>query len=164
MGWSIVWWLLNSIEAFAWHVAPVVTGVVLGGILVQRYWVRKSNEASLIQYLTDQIHRLVDETLEYWSIDCSKGVTGVAENRIEAKKLAQKVKSTSQNLNGALSMYSAKYAAKKSPEYIQLMADLHDACTNGNFEVEIRGADYHRFLHVVNAAHKLRFELNNRKL
>src|SRR5262245_43779529 len=78
--------VLRHVGNYLIYLSPPIVGVLVGGFIVQRYWVRKSNESALIEYLTKELNDLVDETLEYWSIDCSAG-NGVAERRRTARQL-----------------------------------------------------------------------------
>lgn len=63
------------------QIVGAIVGVIIGGIIVQRYWVRKANEAALIEYLITELTDLVDETLDYWSLDCTGTGSGAADNR-----------------------------------------------------------------------------------
>jgi hypothetical protein len=142
--------------------SPSLVGVLVGGFIVQRYWVRKANESAIIDYLTKELSDLVDETLEYWSLDCA-GTTRRAElNRLEARRLEPKIKGAIKSINSVLRHYCRRYCS--DVDFDPLMVEVNDACTGGNFEVSRRAADPHRFLTVVNATHRVREHLFERRV
>ena len=153
---------LKAIRDFSYHVSPPVVGVILGGMIVQRYWVRKANEGAMIEYLSDELSDLVDETLEYWSLDCSGTGARTDKFRQEARKLEPKIKGAIKNLSSVLMQYSKRYCKKN--DFTILMVEVTDACTGGQFEVAKRPADPHRFLSVVNTTHRVRSQLFERRI
>lgn len=155
-------WMAAGIGDFFNHLAPTLLGVLLGGYLVQKYWISRANEAALMDYFSKELSELVNETLEYWSLDYSTDSKKDAENRQQARRLEQKIKGSLNNLNRALQAYSKRYCSKT--DFTPLVADLHQACTAGTFEAASRGSDPARYLAVVNAAHQVRWKLFERRI
>lgn len=146
------------------YVSPQVVGVLVGGFLVQRYWAKKSNESAIIEYLSKQLSDLVEDTLEYWTLDCG-GTTKRSENsRHLARKLEPKLVGAIKNINSNLGQYCNKYCKKKKDDFDLLMVDVSDACTGGKFGVAKRAPDPDRFLYVVNTTHRLRWQLLKRRV
>jgi hypothetical protein len=154
-------WLLIKIGDYLIYISPPVAGVIVGALIIQRYWVSRANESTLIAYLTKELTDLVDETLEYWSLDCSGDKKSDEENRQRAKVLEQRIKGDIKNLTASLIQYSKRYC--KSADFTLLMAEVSDACTGATFEtLAKRGPDPGRYLTVVNAAHRVRWLLFSR--
>ena len=154
--------LLMVIRNYLIYWSPSVVGVLVGGFIIQRYWVRKANESALIEYLTKELSDLVDETLDYWSLDCSGTDKLGDQNRQQARKLEQKIKGAIKNLNSVLRQYSERYC--KNINFTDLMAEVSESCTGGKFEVKKRPADPERYLHIVNATHRVRSKLFERRV
>jgi hypothetical protein len=158
--------MLDRLRDYVIYVSPQLVGVIVGGLLIQRYWVQKANESSVIEYLTKELSDLVDETLEYWSIDCSTG-DGVAERRREARRLEAKMKGAIHNINSVLGHYANRYCSRsyrKKVDFSALMAEVNNACTGGTFEVAKRPADASRGWAVVNTIHKVKSQLLERRV
>lgn len=160
--------LLEKTWNYLVYISPptvgALTGVLLGGIMVQRYWVKKSNESLIIEYLAKELSDLVDETLEYWSLDCQDTAGKPEENRQQARKLEQKMKGAIKNLHSMLRQYSERYRKRGQADFTSLMAEVNDACTGGDFEGAKRPPDRDRFLVVVNATHRVRWQLLQRRV
>ena len=144
------------------HVSPALLGVLLGGFIVQRYWIRRANEAAFIEYLSRELSDLVDETIEYWSLDCQAKTEDYQSNRRTSRKLEQKIKASIKNLNSLLLNYAERYCKKIA--FTPLMEEVLHACTSGKFETLARAADTDRFLMVINATHRVRMKLLERKV
>jgi hypothetical protein len=155
---------LKHVGNFVIYLSPSIVGVFVGGFLVQRYWAKKANESNLIEYLTKELNDLVDETLEYWSIDCSGTAQKADAERKSARKLEAKIKGAVKNLNSVISHYSERYCKKKKDFFTALMGEVNDACTGGEFEVKDRAPEAHRFLTIVNATTRVRVELLRRRV
>jgi len=158
--------ILKAIGGYLVYISPPIfgsiCGVIVGGYIIQRYWIRKANESVLIDYLTKELGDLVDETLEYWSLDCSGTGAGPDEARKQARKLEPKIKAAIKNLGSVLRYYSDRYCC--DIDFSQSMVEISDACTGGQFEVVKRSADSHRFLSVVNATTRIRSMLIGRRI
>jgi hypothetical protein len=163
---DVLYPVLTELGKYLIWISPTVIGVMVGGFIVQRYWVKKANESAMIEYLTKELNDLVDETLEYWSIDCSGG-NGVEDRRRTARKLEPKIKGALHNINSVLKSYSTRYCSRsycKNVDFNDLMSEVMNACTGGNFEGEKRAAEPHRFLSVVNTTHRVRSHLFERRV
>lgn len=159
---GITYELLCAAGRFLYHIAPPVCGVLLGGWFLQRYWVRKANESAVIEYIAKELTDLVDNTLLYWSIDCSGTGKEADALRKQAAQLAAKIKAGSHNLNAVLASYAAKYC--RNTNFVPLWAEVHDACTGGDFEGAKRLPDPQRFARVVNTTHRVRWSLLERRV
>jgi len=164
---------LDDIRKYLIYWSPSVVGVLVGGFLVQRYWVRKANESALIEYLTKELNDLVDETLEYWSLDCSGSKEGVGERRDQARMLEQQIKGAIKNLSTVLEAYGDRYCARfsflglrigQTVDFAKLMCEVNDACTGGQFESAKRPPDGARFLSIINTTHRVRWKLLKRRV
>jgi len=155
--WTDVVWFLTKLGGYLVYISPPVFGVIVGGYVIKRYWVRRENESILIEYFARELDDLVDETIDYWTIDCKKD----DESRQRARILESKIKGAIKNLNAALIEYSKRYC--KKVDFIQLMVEVNDACTGGTFETAKRGPEFGRYLTVVNATHRVRWQLFDRR-
>jgi hypothetical protein len=143
---------------FVYHVSPALTTVILGGLIVQKFFVSRANEASLIDYLMKELDTLRSDALEYWSLDCKNGG---AECKDKAYVLEQKIKGAIKSLSSDLEHYSKRYQKK---EFTALMVEVSDACTGGDFESKKRVRDRQRYLVVVNSINRVKAELRLGKL
>jgi len=158
-------WIITTLcllGGFLYHISPSLVGVILGGWLIQRYWIRKSNESAVIEYLARELTNLVDTTMLYWSIDCVGTGKDAEAARKQARQLAAKIKAESHNLQAALRSYSEKYCG--DVKFEALCAEVHDACTGGSFEKEDRPADPDRYFRVVCTTNRLRWKLYDRRV
>jgi hypothetical protein len=154
--------ILTGIGKFLYHVSPSLVGVIAGGVFVQWYWVSRANESTLINYFSEELTDLTDETLEYWSLEYKGDTKKDDESRQRAKVLEQRIKGSIKNLNSALGQYSRKYCNKTN--FQPLVQEVQDACTGGTFEEATREADHSRYLSVVNTTHRLRWKLFERRV
>jgi hypothetical protein len=138
----------KAAEDFLYHISPSVVGVLLGG------WI--------IDYISHELSDLVDETLLYWSIDCTATGTKADADRKQAAQLAAKIKGASHNLIAVLRSYSKKYC--KDVDFQGLWSEVHEACTGGDFEGTGRLPDPHRYARVVSTTHRLRWQLYERRV
>jgi hypothetical protein len=156
--WISIVWFLTKLGGYAVYISPPIAGVIVGALIIQRYWVSRANESTLIGYLAKQLDDLVDETLEYWSLDWSGDKKIDEENRRRARVLEQRIKGAIKNLTSALIQYSKLYC--KNVDFTPLMVEVSDACTGDAFETDDkRGPDRGRYLTIVNAAHRVRWQL-----
>ena len=149
--------IVNAIWNYVIYVSPPIMGVIFGGLVIQRYWVSRANESTLIEYFAKELADLVDETLEYWSLDCRKD-----DERRKARMLEQRIKGDIKNLNSGLGRYALRYC--KKVDFTPLMCAVNDACTGGTFETAKRIPDHQRYLAVVNATHRVRWQLFMRRV
>ncbi len=152
--------VLDWIGAFLWYIAPSLVAVALGGLLVQWFFVRRANEAAFIDLLMKDLEMLRADSLEYWNTLAE----GVDEKR-RRQILAQKMKGTIKSLSADLRYYCRRYCARRERELTELIAEISDACTGGEFEsTPSKKTDNGRYLMIINAIHRLKSELFRRKL
>lgn len=150
-------------------VPPVIGGVVgavisglVTGLLVQRHWLKRTSESSLIDNLTKDLDALVEKTLEYWSLDYRGETKKDKETCAKARALAAQIKAAIRKLQSSLRGYSERYCRKV--DFVVLMAEVQDACTNGEFDAAKRGPDYDRYKTVTNATTRVRTVLFQRRV
>jgi hypothetical protein len=149
----------SSIGDFLYHISPALVTVVVGGFILQRFFVSRANEAALIDYFMKELDSLRADSLEYWNLDCK---AGGPECREKAAILEQKMKGAIKSLSKELNQYSKHY--RKKIDFVALMVEVSDACTGGEFESIKRTRDRGRYLMVVNAIHRVKAELRLGKL
>ena len=154
-----LWALLAKLPTFLYHIAPALTTVLLGGVIVQKFFVSRANEASLIDYLMKELDALRSDALEYWNLDCKNGG---AECKDKAQLLEQKIKGGIKSLSCDLEHYAKRY--RKKTNFVTLMVEVSDACTGGDFESNKRTKDRQRYLMVVNTINRVKTELRLGKL
>jgi hypothetical protein len=148
---------LDVVGKFSYHVAPALITVLLGSLIVQRFFLSRTNEAHFIDDLISRLGDLQSEALEYWNNDRSND-----EKKSRSDVLEQKIKGGIKSLASDFEYYSARYAHKN--EFLPALSDLTDACTGGDFESQARKSDNARYIFVVNAVNKLRSQLLRKKL
>lgn len=151
--------LLEKLGGFLYHISPQLVAVILGGLIIQKFFVSRANEAALIDYLMKELDSLRSDALEYWNLDCKNG--GV-ECKEKALVLEQKLKGGIKSLTSELGQYSRRY--RKKADFRILMVEVSDACTGGNFECAKRTRDRQRYLMVVNTINRVKSELRIGKL
>jgi hypothetical protein len=159
----------NAVGVAIWkvvyHLSPALVTVVLGGVIVQRFFVSKANEATYIDEIIAQIDSIVTDVLEYWNLDPSD-----SEEQNRAHILEQKIKGGIRGLNSDVRYFSARYCTIKADrchtedDVNHLVTLLADACTGGAFESAGRTPDRERYLTCVNAAIKLKSNLMRQKI
>lgn len=152
--------MCQCILRFLHHIAPALISVVVGAWIVQRFFVSKSNEAALIDWLIRELETLQDLALEYWSSDSQ-----AKRQADEPALLAQKVKGRIRCISGNIRYYCDRYGGGNDSMFSQRLMDVSDACTGGQFEsVRATQSDPSRYLLIVNAITQLRSDLWQRKL
>ncbi len=154
---SLSWDYLNLVGRFLYYISPALVTVVLGSLIVQRFFISRTNQAHFIDDLVSRLSDLQADTLEYWNND-----------RVDSKKkersalLEQKIKGGIKSLSADLEYCSERYG--RANEFSEPMAELADACSGGDFESQRRTADNARYIFVVNAANRLRSQLLRKKM
>jgi len=148
---------MNKILDFLYHISPELIAVILGGIFIQLFFVRRANEAELINFLIKELDELRTDALEYWNLDCSK-----LDQKPRARILEQKIKGAFKSLASDLNHYSSRY--HKKLEHEKLMSEVADACTGGQFEGATRPSEPARYIMVINTINRIKSELMRRKL
>ena len=148
----------DKIGGFLHHVSPALLALVGGSLIVQRYFVRKANEANFIDAIIKDLEALKTDAISYWS----KDPTPAEKSGLES--LAQKIVGAVKALNADLRAYSKRYCPKRESEFAQLIVELSDACTGGHFQTVKRKADSGRVLPITNCICRIKLELRKRKL
>jgi len=65
------------------------------------------------------------------------------------------------NLSAMLKKYTEHYC--KRCDFGDLMVEVADACTGGEFEGKKRGADHKRYAYIESTAHRVRWALFSRR-
>lgn len=142
--------LVKSIYAVVYQLLPSVFTVVFAGFFLQRFFVSRANEASFIDSLIKQMDDLRTDTLEYWNLDCTK----TKENKMKARILEQKIKGAIKIIGSDVRYYSERY--KKGRDLNDLVAEISDSSTGGEFESATKRPDTGRYTLVVNSTNRLK--------
>lgn len=148
---------MSKVLDFLYHISPDICAVILGGILVQWFFIRRANEAELIDFLIKELDELRSDALEYWNLDCGK-----EHEKGRARVLEQKIKGAIKVLSSDLTYYAKRY--HKKWEHDKLLVEVNDACTGGGFEVASRASEPNRYIMVINTINRIKSELMRRKL
>ena len=148
----------NNIVDLLHHVSPALVALIGGSLILQRYFVRKANQAGLIDAIIKDLESLRTDSISYWSKDT------VEDNKGELESLAHKLISAIRAIESDLKSYCKRYCPKRTDEFIQMMVDLNDACTGGKFQTAKRKADAGRVLPISNSISRIKSELRNQKL
>ena len=151
--------LMDAIEDVLRLVAPSLVTVLLGAFFVQRFFVARANEASMIDFLIKELDELRTETLEYWTLP-----SDTKENKQRQTVLAQKIKGSIKGLFSDVGYFCHRYCSKKSTEMDKLLGEISDACTGGDFESANKKVDTGRYIIVINTINRVKSELLRRKL
>jgi hypothetical protein len=138
---------------------PTLITVLLGALIIQRYFVSRSNQAALIDLLIRELDGLRDDSLSYWSLH---NATKDDVNKQEV--FAARLKGTIRSLSGDLDYYCDRYCKKRKSEFTRILGEICDACTGGSFESQSHPKDCGRYLTVVNTINRLRSELFKQKI
>jgi len=152
-------WLeaLFALGRFLYHISPALVAVVLGGLVVNRFFVRRANRARLIECLCDDIAKLLSDCADYWSVDYS------AEMKADHWVREARIKGAIVRLNSDIQLLCQKYGIK-TPDFCPLILELQEHCTGGEFESCRRKADRARYLRIVNSAKTITSELRRKNL
>jgi hypothetical protein len=148
----------EKLGGLLYHVSPALLALVGGSLIVQRYFVTKSNEANFIDAIIKDLESLKTDTISYWS----RAPTPTEKSELEV--LAQKIVGAVRALDADLRAYSKRYCSKRESEFAQLIVELSDACTGGQFQTVKRKVDSGRVLPITNCISRIKLELRKRKL
>ena len=154
--WSFIW--LATIR-FLYYITPALVTVSLGAFLVQKFFVRRSNEAAMIDLLVREFDTLRNDAIDYWS--------NLGRNSREKQQqvlMSQKIKISIKSIFSDLNYYCGRYCPKQATEIKVLMMDVSDACTGGDFESLRKSGDEARYLLINNAINTARTALLRRKI
>lgn len=142
-----------------WHIAPSLVTVIIGGLLLQRFFVGKANQAALIDALVKQMDQIQTDALEYWNLDIA-----VEANRPRTSVLEQKIKGLLRALNADIDFFVSRYGKQNRVLFRRLLEDVHIKCSGGDFESKDRKIEPTQFLLIVNAVSNLKSALMMNKL
>jgi len=149
----------DNFPSFLYHISPALVTVLGGSILVQRFFISHANESSLIDDLNSQLNSILEDALEYWNLPCANG-----DEKQRGKILEQRIKGAIRRLSADLTYYTSRYSRGKQKCLLQLLTNVSDACTNGEFESKKKPVDSGRYLIIVNSVNSIRSELLHQKL
>lgn len=149
--------MLEIVKSFLWHISPALTAVVLGSLLINRFFVRKANLANLVDTTCRTLDKIQQDCAEYWSQDYNK------KDPRGMNALECRIKANLVRINGQVLLLGSKYSITLQ-NYPQLILELQDCCTGGNFESTLRTADKRRYFQIVNVVNRLSAELYKAKL
>jgi len=138
---------------------PSAFSVGIGAYLVQRFFIRRSNESQFIDRLTQSLKEVSGLSLDYWHLKPKD-----EDEKRTRHMIAQKLKGDLRALSADVKYYCCRYCSKEEDSINGMLLELHDACTGGSFESHDQSADESRYLVVVNTANRLRSHFYKRKL
>lgn len=147
----------DGLWKLVWHVLPAVCGVLLGGLVVNRFFVRQANIAGFVDRACDRLRELKDLCAEYWTTLPSKS------NRGECEIAEAKIKAGLLHVNALVGMLKGKYRCVSLVTEASILK-LHDDCTGGAFESQNRKPDKRQFLKIARSIDHLSAELMKLKL
>jgi hypothetical protein len=171
--------MAGCIQEWVKLITPSLTTVVVGGFFIQRFFVRRANQAAFIDHIVKELGELRDNSLEYWAC------TLTAENRDDVKLLEAKIKGRVQSLMSDLNYFRHLHKpcyqrlrkwfcrtfrsneagqTDDGPSYIVAMLNVYDACTGGDFETDQHNADATKHLSICSSISKVKSELLRVKL
>lgn len=151
---------LNCLLSFAgkliWHLLPALTTVVISGILIQRFYVRRANASAFVDNILKELQILRSDSISYWTVK-EEGKDSI---------LTSQMKASIQTIYSDLNYYCEQYKLKHNMKLIfeNKLILLSDAATGGNFEQKSRKLDSSRCYKIVNAVNALRSELHKTKI
>jgi hypothetical protein len=146
------------VETLGIIVPPLIT-VVFGAYVAQRFFVSRANEGAMVDFMVGELRELQNDALNYWTL-----ATDSPENKQRQIVLAQKIKGMIKSLSADSSYYCDRYCKFKSGELQNLLVEVADACTGGEFESIRKKVDTGRYILIVNAINRVKSELHRRKL
>jgi len=149
--------LFSGVGAFVWHVLPAVTGVLVGGLLINRFFVRKANVAGVVDRACDRLDELKDLCADYWT---SESIPGNSKTN---DILETKIKASVLQINALVGILAEKYGPVPG-RVKELILHLQDQCTGGNFESLQRKSDKQQFMRIARAIDQLATALLKLKL
>jgi len=147
---------LKWLGDFLYHVSPQIVAVVFGGLLINRFFIRKANLSSAIDRACTLLEVVRENSARYWSEDYNK-------LNSEQPILEVKLKGTLIQLGAELDFISTKYGLPAESWETDL-TNLYDVCTGGNFESAKRIAEKDRHFRAVKLANLISQKLQHNKI
>lgn len=151
-------WLIERglayVWSFVWHVLPAATGVLLGGVLVNRFFVRKANVAAIVDRCCNRLDELRDFCAAYWTNAPEEDKTAILEAKIKAATI---------HVHALVRILGRKYGP--IPDDVrESVVELNDLCTGGAFESRDRKPDKAQFLRIARGIDRVAVGLQELKL
>ena len=151
---------------------PPVFSIILGGLVVQRFFARRANQAAFVDHIIKELGELRDNSLQYWAL------AAASDNREKIKTLEAQIKGRVLSLTSDLRCFAKEHRSicqcalnwvrrvqnHEGPEYLVTMLSLFDICTGGDFETEQHKADPSKYLPISSTISKVKSELLRLKL
>jgi len=142
---------------FLYHISPALVAVALGGLLVNRFFVRKANLGALVDRVCNSLDGLRDDCASYWTQDFTDA------KKTDLDVLEAKIKGSVLHINTIVHLIEEKYG-NVPPAMCERILELQDACTGGDFESRKRKADKIRFMRIAACINKLTAHLQRLKI
>ena len=151
--------VLCHIGEFFWHISPALVTIIIGAFALQRFFVRRANASSFVDAVIKDLEILKLDSLEYWNIEPSD-----ESLRSRCSVLEQKLKGSIKGLSSDMTYFCSKYRTIDNLTLQNLLIDVADSATGGDFESQNRKPAPSRYIHIVNTINKLRSKLLMTKL
>ncbi len=150
---------LRSAGDFFWHISPALVTVSVGAFALQSFFVRRANASSFVDGIIKDLEILKSDALEYWNIDPSN-----EELTTRCSVLEQKLKGAIKGLSSDMTYFCSKYKKVDNLTLQNLLIDVADIATGGDFESKNRKPAPSRYMHIVSTINSLRSKLLMTKL
>ncbi|MEQ1933889.1 MAG: hypothetical protein ABL962_08420 [Fimbriimonadaceae bacterium] len=158
---------------------PPLTTVLVGGVLVQSFFVGRANQAAFVDHIVKELGELRDDALEYWALALTQ------ENRDDVRQLEARIKGRIHSLVSDLNHFRdvkrpiyrralnwvcdltpdwLPKPTQEGPRYVQAMLNVYEVCTDGDFETDQHQADPSKYLSICSTISKVKSELLRVKL
>jgi len=149
--------LICDLLSFLNHIAPALVTVALGGFLIHRFFIRRSNIANIIDSICEKLAGLKSDCASYWSI-------GYAETeKSKLSILEANIKASLTCIEREIRFLNEKYKINITKQQAEMLT-LMDCCTGGDFESKNRKANKERFFKIVNSTNEIAFSLQHNKI
>lgn len=148
---DVAGFLISGWDWFTDKLLAQLVALLVGAVVVQRFYVRQSHKAALIDYLVARLEDVKRESMTYWSKPQDE----------DGPIAAQRVKGALKGLFADVGYFCERYS--EAPLHVPLQR-LFDACTDGGFESRDCGPDLSRHMRIVNSTNELRIRLLKCKL
>lgn len=151
--------VIRLVGDFLWHISPALVTVTVGAFALQWFFVRRANASSFVDGIIKDLEILKSDALEYWNIDPSDEELGS-----RCSVLEQKLKGAIKGLSSDMTYFCSKYKKVDNLTLQNLLIDVADIATGGDFESKNRKPAPSRYIHIVNTINNLRSKLLMTKL
>ena len=161
---------------------PPLTTVIGGGVLVQRFFVGRANQAAFVDHIVEELCELRNDALDYWA----KTLTD--ETRDIVKQLEARIKGRVHSLVSDMNFFrkiekpihqrALRWLHGKmlfcfrnpnpnyndGPSYLIAMLDVYETCTDGDFETDDHQAEPSKYFAICSTISAVKSELLRVKL